>query len=73
MNAILTPLWFTAHGGLVCFEGRQLSEFAETRAGVAIRRAGLNAPHPEAWVYHVAHEQLFAAQAEARKQRRKSA
>lgn len=69
MSALFTPLLFTAHSGSVHFEGRPISEFTATRAGVAIRRAGLDAPRAQTWIYHIAHEQLFAAQAQAKAQR----
>jgi len=69
VSTLFTPIWFTAHSGTVHFEGRPLSELSSVRAGVAIRRAGLDAPRAHCWAYDVAHEQLFAAQAQAKAQR----
>lgn len=72
---LFAPLLFTAHSGVVCFEGRPLSDFTATRTGVAIRRAAMALPFPSKAfdVFDRAHDQLVAAVGDARAQRERAA
>ena len=68
--SLFLPLLFTAHSGVVHYDGKPLDDFTAVRTQVALRRMALDAPclSLAEHVYHVARDQALAAIKEARLQ-----